>query len=121
MTDPARWSALNESERRLMRIARDCGGGLAQATSVDLVLAALDLTDTDPPEAVIEMPEGWHEYRGGGFSCNAGTPSEELVMTDTYMGCVRYIDPDDRAADLPMAILALALRAAGWRVEGPRD
>jgi hypothetical protein len=53
VTDPKRWSALNESERAVLRAAvqmHECKFEASGATELQLRWAALAITDTDPPE-----------------------------------------------------------------------
>lgn len=100
---------MNESERALLmagRVFRDCSirvharlSSLAALgeTSKDMATAAHSLTDTDPPETPIEMPEGFVD----------GRVLVELHHTNSAVIQVGTYDP--RA----WPILARALRASG--------
>lgn len=115
MTDPARWSALNESEREVLRAAQE----YSWTHRYRRLEAACDtMTSDDPPPTPIEMPDGW----------KAGSYVDDSVFW--VNGFVRVAVDDagiyvgDSEAEeiphMPAAVLALALRSAGWRVEGPR-
>jgi len=129
VTDPARWSALNESERALLLAAlmyqREGGGSrtaLAEKTGT-LTRAAWSLTSDDPPEAPIEMPEGWRELSEPCTTFVAQLRDELCVRTTTSREVIVSFVLDSGDVEtwgLSVPILALALRSAGWRVEGPR-
>jgi hypothetical protein len=139
MSDPARWGALNESEREVLRAAHVLRvAGLTPAPSVAAepayrrhMLELLErvgkccafLTDTDPPEAVIAMPEGWEVVdaiipAGAVFLLHQGSNVMGFWRGHVHMGD-NYLDDDFRVPE--SAVRALMLRAAGLRVEGPHD
>lgn len=96
MTDPARWSGLNESEREVLLAAQE------YPTNLERMVAASEALDlTDPPPAQIEMPDGWDQGQ-----------------VETVPNALAY-EYGETVADV-RAVLALALRSAGWRVEAPR-
>lgn len=122
MTDPARWSSLNESERALLRAAirfRDISPDARHDHTCDVIDAllreAVSLTSDDPPAAPIEMPEGWELDSLGARN---GHPDNGVAyLPDT--GEIQIAHCGD-ALEAPIAAVAATLRSAGWRVEGPR-
>lgn len=121
MTDPARWSALNESERALLRAAlmyqREGGGSrtiLAEKTGT-LTRAAWSLTSDDPPAAPIEMPEGWTLDSLGARN---GHPDNGVAyLPDTGEIQIAHCG---NALEAPVTAVVATLRSGGWRVEGPK-
>lgn len=113
MTDPARWAWLNESEREVLRIAhslREPGRWI----DADMLIAAADaITSDDPPQVEIEMPEGWALDTDDGLLSSDDTA---LILGET--GC--EVQLQETEGDIPFAVMAIALRSAGWRVEAPR-
>lgn len=121
-SDPSRWAFLNESEREMLRHGlawRDNPRGSLEELELgqhNLLRAAMDLTDDDPAPGVIEMPHGWR-------ICPSGIVASHDV--DAHLdtdGGQRVINLHDGECSLsvPLPVAAQLLRAAGWRVEGPR-
>lgn len=119
MTDPTRWDALNESERALLRAAlryRDLTPAARHDHTCDVIDAlsreAVALTSDDPPPAPIEMPEGWELDTDDGLLSSNDTA---LILGETGCG----VQLQETEGDIPFAVMAIALRSAGWSVEAP--
>jgi hypothetical protein len=83
------------------------------------MLEAVALTSEDPPPAPIKMPDGW-TYAEKNSRRSTASWNSYLDMISIKGDCVD-VDSDECSPGLiPCAILALALRSAGWRVEGPK-
>lgn len=119
MTDPARWSSLNESEREVLRAAREYPTNTAR-----MVAASDALTSNDPPEAPIEMPKGWTDATAFGslprssyLHCEYGRVA---VRGGVFRVKTRINSGWSHDAMIPVEVAAIALRSAGWRVEAPK-
>jgi hypothetical protein len=124
VTDPARWSGLNESERALLRAAlryRDITPEARHDHTCDVIDAlsreAVALTSDDPPPAPIEMPDLPDGWERNAYGCLVGpeggmlaVDNGNLVYEEDDSGCSAWIELD---------AVAFALRSAGWRVEAP--
>lgn len=130
MTEPARWSALNESEMEVLRAAvvecvHHSGGRYpSQDVRAALLSAAWSLTSDDPPQGEIKMPVFWT------FDCESGVPAWKHPNAVVLLAANKRTaivgrpqangSPPRTWVHVDVAPLALLLRSAGWRVEGPK-
>lgn len=124
MSDPSRWSALNESEREVLRIAHSMREPGRWLDSDMLIAAADEITSDDPPQGEIEMPVFWT------FDCESGVPAWKHPNAVVLLAANKRTaivgrpqangSPPRTWVHVDVAPLALLLRSAGWRVEGPK-
>lgn len=136
MTDPARWSSLNASEREVLRAAViECVHHSrerypSQEVRAALLSAAWSLTSDDPPEAPIEMPDTFTDSAGCVWDVAL---AHTVVLSSVYHESKVKIAPGSVmliGGMPPREVIAcakrtwdatkLALRSAGCRVEAPQ-